>query len=117
MDYLSVVWDLVAERFHLLTMWLGHQVTWPQGREEWHLLLMQGMPFFLSSITIWMNLMAGNKHPRAWLVGLFGQLCWLVWILISGPAMYGFLPMNFALWIVYFRNHLKWRKSSSVKTA
>lgn len=68
------------------------------------------MPWVMSCITIWMTLMAGNKHPKAWLVGLFNQLLWLVWILLSGS--FGFLPMNIALWIVYGRNHWKWLKES-----
>lgn len=71
------------------------------------------MPWVMSCITIWMTLMAGNKHPKAWLVGLFNQLLWLVWILLSGS--FGFLPMNIALWIVYGRNHWKWLQEA--KTA
>lgn len=67
------------------------------------------MPWLLSAITIWMTLMAGNKHPSAWLVGLGNQGLWLIWIVAS--ASWGFIPMNIALWIVYARNHLKWRKS------
>lgn len=66
------------------------------------------MPFLLSAITIWMTLLAGNKHPKAWLVGLVNQLLWLLWIVASGS--YGLLPMNIALWLVYGRNHLRWQK-------
>lgn len=65
------------------------------------------LPWLLSAITIWMTLLAGNKHPNAWLVGLGNQGLWLVWIVISGA--WGFLPMNLALWAVYARNHWKWR--------
>jgi len=52
--------------------------------------------------------MAGNKHPRAWLIGLGNQLLWLIWICVVGA--WGLLPMNIALWIVYGRNHLKWNR-------
>jgi hypothetical protein len=70
-------------------------------------LLTDWLPWLLSGLTIWMTLLAGNHHPRAWLVGLAGQALWLVWIVAAGA--WGLLPMNAALWIVYARNHLKWR--------
>lgn len=66
------------------------------------------LPWLLSAITIWMTLMAGNKHPKAWLIGLGNQLLWLVWICVVGA--WGLLPMNIALWIVYGRNHLVWSR-------
>lgn len=66
------------------------------------------LPWLLSAITIWMTLLAGNKHQKAWLVGLGNQLLWLVWIVSVGS--WGLLPMNFALWIVYARNHWEWNK-------
>lgn len=64
------------------------------------------LPWLLSALTIWMTLLAGNKHPRAWLIGLANQFLWLVWISVT--ASWGLLPMNLALWVVYSRNHLKW---------
>ena len=67
------------------------------------------LPWLLSTITIWMTLLAGNKHPKAWLVGLGNQLLWLIWIVCAGS--WGLLPMNIALWIVYGRNHFKWSRS------
>ena len=67
----------------------------------------QYLPWLLSAITIWMTLLAGNKHPQAWLVGIGNQVLWLVWIAYAGA--WGFLPMNFALWCVYLRNHMKWQ--------
>jgi hypothetical protein len=66
------------------------------------------LPWLLSAITIWMTLMAGNKHPKAWLIGLGNQLLWLIWICVVGA--WGLLPMNITLWIVYGRNHLKWSR-------
>lgn len=65
------------------------------------------LPWLLSGITIWMTLLAGNLHRRAWLVGLCNQALWLLWICASGA--WGFLPLNVALCIVYGRNHLNWR--------
>lgn len=66
------------------------------------------LPWLLSAITIWMTLLAGNKHRMAWAVGLVNQALWLVWIVAS--ATWGMLPMNVALWLVYARNHFKWRQ-------
>lgn len=65
------------------------------------------LPWILSAITVYMTILAGNKHPNAWLVGLFNQGLWLVWIV--GTMSWGFLPMNIAFWIVYLRNHFKWK--------
>ena len=65
------------------------------------------LPWVLSCITIWMTLAAGNKHPSAWLIGLGNQALWLVWI--CSAQAWGFLPLNIALWVVYARNHWKWR--------
>lgn len=66
------------------------------------------LPFVLSGVTIWMTLLAGNKHRHAWAVGLGNQALWLVWIITS--SAWGLLPMNAALWAVYARNHLKWSR-------
>ena len=68
------------------------------------------LPYLLSGITIYTMFFAGNKKRHAWLVGLGGQLLWLLWIVLSGS--WGLLPMNIALWIVYGRNYLKWSDSS-----
>ena len=67
----------------------------------------QYLPWLLSAITIYMTVMAGNKHRNAWAIGLLNQALWLVWI-VSASA-WGLIPMNIALWVVYARNHLKWR--------
>lgn len=69
-------------------------------------MIAQYLPFLLSAVTIWMTLLAGNKHPKAWAVGLVNQALWLVWIVDT--SAWGLLPMNIALWVVYGRNHLKW---------
>lgn len=70
-------------------------------------LLRDSLPWLMSTITIWMTLMAGNRHPRAWLIGLGNQALWPTWIVAMGA--WGLLPLNAALWVIYARNHLKWR--------
>lgn len=69
------------------------------------------LPWLLSAITIWMTVLAGNKHPSAWLIGLVNQALWLGWII--AVSAWGLLPMNAALWVVYGRNHLKWNEGKS----
>lgn len=66
------------------------------------------LPYLLSAITIYMTFLAGNKHKKAWAVGLINQTLWLVWIVCAHA--WGLLPMNIALWGLYARNHLKWSK-------
>jgi len=68
------------------------------------------LPWFLSAITIYMTVLAGNKSRYAWAIGLGNQALWLVWIFASGS--WGLLPMNIALWAVYTRNHLKWSEAN-----
>lgn len=70
--------------------------------------IVEYLPWLLSAITIWMTLLAGNLHPKARLVGLVNQALWLVWIVLSGTV--GLLPLNIALWVVYWRNNKKWNK-------
>ena len=67
------------------------------------------LPWGLSAITIWMTILAGNKHRYAWAVGLGNQALWLGWIIAS--SSWGLIPMNAALWLVYARNHAKWGRS------
>lgn len=64
------------------------------------------LPWLLSAITIWMTVLAGNKHRSAWLVGLCNQALWAVWIIAT--SNWGLVPMNIALWVVYGRNHWRW---------
>lgn len=67
------------------------------------------LPWLISVITITQIVMAGNKHRHAWAVGLGNQAFWLTWIIAS--ASWGLLPMNAVIWIVYVRNHMKWRSA------
>lgn len=68
------------------------------------------LPWLLSAITIWMTVLAGNKHRSAWAIGFINQALWLLWILLSHN--WGFLPMNIILIVLYARNHLKWYRST-----
>jgi hypothetical protein len=68
------------------------------------------LPWILSGITIYTMFLAGNKNNNAWLIGLANQLLWLTWIIAIGA--WGLLPMNIALWVVYTRNHLKWKREA-----
>ena len=70
-------------------------------------LIINYLPYFLSANTIYTMLLAGNKKRGAWAFGLFGQLAWLVWIVLT--EAWGLLPMNIALWFVYGRNYIKWK--------
>lgn len=70
------------------------------------------LPWILSAITIWMTILAGNKHRLAWLVGIANQTLWFTWIVLS--ETWGLLPMNFAMCVVYARNHIRWNKEESV---
>jgi len=74
-------------------------------------LIIDYLPWFLSAITIYMTILAGNMNRNAWLIGLCNQVLWLLWILASGT--WGLIPLNITLWVVYFRNHMKWKHANS----
>lgn len=82
-----------------------------QCASGWGLMVIEfvkhGLPWILSGLTIYMSILAGNKTRWAWLIGIANQALWLVFIV--GTGTWGLLPMNIALWVVYGRNHLKWR--------
>jgi hypothetical protein len=69
------------------------------------------LPYLLSTITIYQVFWQETKNVHAWIVGIGNQALWLIWILIS--QNYGLLPMNVAMWVLYTRNHFKWRKETS----
>jgi hypothetical protein len=69
--------------------------------------IIQYLPWLLSLITIYSMLLAGNKKRGAWIVGLTNQALWLLWIILS--SAWGLLPMNIALWVIYYRNFIKWK--------
>lgn len=65
------------------------------------------LPWLLSALSLVMSVLTGNKWPKAWLFGIGIQCVWVLWIL-SAKA-YGFLPLCLALFVIYARNHFKWR--------
>lgn len=67
------------------------------------------LPWLLSAITIYTMFLAGDRKSYTWLVGLANQALWLIWIFAA--EAWGLLPMNFALWAVYARNHFKWKST------
>ena len=66
------------------------------------------LPWGLSALSLAMAYMTGNKWRMVWLFGLFIQCLWLTWVFASG--LWGFLPLTASLFVVYFRNHLKWER-------
>lgn len=67
----------------------------------------------ISIITIWMTLMAGNKHPKAWLIGLANQGLWIT--LIVWIQAWGLVPLCVTMCFVYYRNHVKWKTEQLIK--
>lgn len=53
-------------------------------------------------------LLAGQKNKLGWALGLFAQLAWIAYALIS--RQYGFILSAVAYGIVYSRNWLRWRR-------
>lgn len=69
-------------------------------------LLAEYLPWALSASTILTMMLAGSRYRRTWLVALGSQVLWAIWIVAS--ETWGMIPGHAALWLVYFRNHLKW---------
>ena len=59
------------------------------------------------SASLLMSVLTGNLWRYAWLFGLGIQCLWLIWIYAA--QAYGFLPLCLALFVIYTRNHMKWR--------
>lgn len=74
------------------------------------LFIVENLPWVLSSITIWMTILTGEKNKYTWALGLFGQVLWSVWILLG--MTWGLVPLNLTLWVLYYRNHLKWTQDA-----
>lgn len=66
------------------------------------------LPWIMSAMTIYMTFLQGNKNATGWIVGLVNQFLWLAFAV--GTQTWGLLPLNAALWILYTRNFMKWRK-------
>lgn len=69
-------------------------------------LLALWLPWILSAMTAYTQLLIGNKDRRGWLINIFGQIIWLIWIYCANQ--WGLLPLNLVLWYVYIRNYLRW---------
>lgn len=80
-------------------------IRWPDTTRGWVVFI---MPWFMSSITIWMTYLTGIKHRSTWTVGLFGQVLWTTWIVIS--KSWELTPVNLTLWVLYYRNHRLWKQ-------
>jgi hypothetical protein len=71
----------------------------------------QLIPLATSVITIIGMWLAGNKDPRAWVLGLANQTLWLTFIVVF--QAWGLLPLLVALVIVYSRNLRRWRRETA----
>ena len=69
-------------------------------------LIIKYLTWVLSILTIYVNILAGNKHKTTWIVGMLNELLWLVWIICS--ESFGFIPANILMWVICIRNHKKW---------
>lgn len=67
------------------------------------------MPWLLSVIGCFMIYKVGKFKNYGWLIGLFAQVLWFAWIIAA--EHYGFLIQNVALFGLYLKNWLDWRKS------
>ena len=66
------------------------------------------LPWLLSALTIYSAVLAGDKKPAAWTVGVANQFLWATWIVAS--ETWGMLPMNVVLAVIFARNLVKWRR-------
>lgn len=67
----------------------------------------QVLPLTLSVLTLLTMWLAGNRDPRAWVLGLVNQGLWLLFIVMFGA--WGLLPLSLALIVVYGRNLVLWK--------
>lgn len=68
----------------------------------------QLIPLALSTNTIVLMWLAGNKSNLSWVLGLIGQAGWLLFVIVF--EAWGLLPLVIALTIVYSRNLRKWTR-------
>jgi len=69
-------------------------------------MIWQILPWIVSLITLTTMWMAGNKSPKAWLLGLFNQILWA--IIIIHAELWGLLPTTIGITFIYIRNFYKW---------
>lgn len=70
-------------------------------------LILTYLPWLLSALTLYTTYLQGEKNIFAWVLGLVGQLGWFVLTFVSG--LYGLLPLNIGLTVLYFINYNKWK--------
>lgn len=70
-------------------------------------LILAYLPWLLSALTLYTTYLQGEKNIFAWVLGLVGQLGWFVLTFVSG--LYGLLPLNIGLTVLYFINYNKWK--------
>lgn len=78
-----------------------------------HEILAQQLPWLLSFLSLVMSVLTGNKWRHVWAFGLGIQCVWVVWIVAA--QTYGFLPLCLALFVIYARNHIKWRTAEEIE--
>jgi len=71
-------------------------------------LIITYLPWLISIFTLLMMWFAGNKSPKAWVIGLGNQVLWLTWIITS--QTWGLLLLTGALIVMYIRNFIKWQQ-------
>lgn len=67
---------------------------------------MNYLTWIISIATITQIYFAGNKVWWAWLITIFNQILWLIFII--GSNSWGLLPLNAVMVILGVRNCLKW---------
>lgn len=66
----------------------------------------------ISVLTVVSIYLAGSRSIFAWILSLFNQALWSIWIFSSPNTE--FIPMNLALWVVYLRNYVRWKLGDDV---
>ncbi len=104
--YDTLIWELIVLVFTI--WWKFTNMT----AQDW---LVEGLPWLLSSLTVWMTVLTGKKSVHSWTLGLFNQLLWVVWIVAS--QTWGLVPLNLTLWVLYYRNYRLWKREEALPPA
>lgn len=62
--------------------------------------------WLLASLTLIMMIALGLEKRWGWMLGLWSQLAWAVWVYAT--QNWGFIPLTGALTIVYYLNWKRW---------
>lgn len=68
--------------------------------------LQEYFPLALSYFTVWMTVLAGDKSPKAWIVGSISQILWMTWTVLT--QQWNLLPMTVLLTWLYVNNYFYW---------